>query len=421
MKVAGVIAEYNPFHNGHKYQLTELKKRTGADYIIVAMSGDFLQRGVPAIVDKYARARMALCGGADLVLELPALWATASAEYFASAGVTLLAKTGVVDTIGYGTESTNTGLMQAIVEQLLHAPESFDQELLLFQKEGQSYPAARMAAVSSLLPGFEGAQVEAFLSSPNNILAIEYEKAIAQWNAKNGGALRGASILRRGDGYHEESIHSATASATALRSLLFGRAKTDAPSKAFADYVPEDTARILSDVQENRCLLCEDDFSASLYTALLAHRREGYEAFADCSHDLSQKIQKLLPQYTGFLCFCQLLKSKDITYTRISRVLLHILLHITKEDYIIGAQHSYAAYLRVLGFRQDSTELLAAIKRRASLPLITKMADAHDRIPADAHPLLDLDIYAADLYRGIRSINCGQPLSNEFTQEIVRI
>lgn len=421
MKVAGVIAEYNPFHNGHKYQLTELKKQTGADYIIIAMSGDFLQRGVPAIVDKYARAQMALCGGADLVLELPALWATASAEYFASAGVSLLAETGVVDTIGYGAETTNAKLMDAIVEQLLHAPESFDQEMLLFQKEGLSYPAARMAAVSSLLPGFEGAQVEAFLSSPNNILAIEYEKAMAKWNAKTGGALYGTPILRRGDGYHEESIHSTTASATALRNLLFGRTKTDAPSRAFADYVPDDTARILSDAQENRCLLCEDDFSASLYTALLAHCKEGYEAFADCSHDLSQKIQKLLPQYTGFLSFCQLLKSKDITYTRISRVLLHILLGITKENYRIGVGHSCVAYLRVLGFRQDSTGLLTEIKRRASLPLITKMADAHDRIPVDAHPLLDLDIYAADLYRGIRSIYCGHPLPNEFTQEIVRV
>lgn len=118
MKTAGIIAEYNPFHNGHQYQIETVRHLTGADFVIVAMSGDFLQRGVPAIADKYTRTRMALLGGADLVLELPAVWATASAEYFAAGGVQLLGKTGVVDTLCYGCETPEKELMQAIVEVL---------------------------------------------------------------------------------------------------------------------------------------------------------------------------------------------------------------------------------------------------------------------------------------------------------------
>ena len=118
MKVAGVIAEYNPFHNGHKYQLEQIRQKTKADYIIVAMSGDFLQRGVPALTDKYTRARMALSAGADLVLELPAVWAASSAEYFAAGGVALLGKTGVVDHLCYGCETVDTDLFHAIVSVL---------------------------------------------------------------------------------------------------------------------------------------------------------------------------------------------------------------------------------------------------------------------------------------------------------------
>ena len=160
MKVAGVIAEYNPFHNGHKYQLEQIRQKTKADYIIVAMSGDFLQRGVPALTDKYTRARMALSAGADLILELPAVWATSSAEYFAAGGVALLGKTGVVDHLCYGCETVDTDLFHAIVsvlsENLSVTPSAgsgkFQKYLSSLLKSGASFPAARSQAVAACLP-----------------------------------------------------------------------------------------------------------------------------------------------------------------------------------------------------------------------------------------------------------------------------
>ena len=185
MKTAGIIAEYNPFHNGHQYQIETVRHLTGADFVIVAMSGDFLQRGVPAIADKYTRTRMALLGGADLVLELPAVWATASAEYFAAGGVQLLGKTGVVDTLCYGCETPEKELMQAIVEVLSKNASDYQMLVSYDMKQGNPFPVARSHALCSLLPSFSSDAVSSFLASPNNILALEYEKAIARWNSIN--------------------------------------------------------------------------------------------------------------------------------------------------------------------------------------------------------------------------------------------
>ena len=154
VKTAGIIAEYNPFHNGHQYQMETVRHLTGADFVIVAMSGDFMQRGVPAIADKYTRTRMALLGGADLVLELPAVWATASAEYFAAGGVQLLGKTGVVDTLCYGCETPEKELMQAIVEVLSKNASDYQMLVSYNMKQGNPFPVARSHALCSLLPSF---------------------------------------------------------------------------------------------------------------------------------------------------------------------------------------------------------------------------------------------------------------------------
>lgn len=419
MKVVGVIAEYNPFHNGHKYQLEELRKRTQADYIIVAMSGDFLQRGVPAIIDKYTRAKMALLEGADLVLEIPALWSTASAEYFASSGVNLLCETGVVDCIGYGVEQNQPKLLAALVKLLTETPEALDEEIVFHQKNGLSYPVARATAITSLFSEYNAAQAEELLQMPNNILAIEYEKALAKWNRLTGRNVTGIPIERIGDGYHDSEIRSEYASATAIRKLLEDNSEV---SHAQLDAVmPQQNSQMLLDAHLKRQTLCANDFSQVLYASLLANQKEGYERFADCSSDLSRKIQNHLSEFISFTQFCSLLKSKDLTYTRISRVLLHIMLGITKEQYEIGSSHSFNAYLRVLGFKSEASPLLSEIKKNSAIPLLTKVADAKQIVPTDAFPLFEADLAAADLYRGIAMIKSGQRLSNEFNTEIIKL
>lgn len=413
MNVAGIIAEYNPFHNGHRYQLDTLREKTGADYIVIAMSGDFLQRGVPAVFDKYERARAALSCGADLVLEIPSLWATASAEYFASAGVALLGSTGVVQHLGYGVESHHPALMAELTEFLHNAPRQYDERVIAFQKEGNSYPLARAHALASLLPHYPREELEDFLASPNNILALEYEKALALWNASHDNSIISHPIPRVGSGYHDDSLSDSFASATAIRKA-WGEEKSVAD---LSSYIPPECRELYAKLMDEHRSVSEDSVSSLLYYKLLMYEDMGYESFADCSPGLSHKIANHLPEYRSFSQFCSLLKSKDVTYTRISRVLLHILLDFRQADYQGENTPLCPPYLRVLGFRESAADLLKSIKQCSAVPMVTKMADAKEILSPRAYASLKKDIFAADLYEHLGQEPSGY---NEFTHPIVK-
>lgn len=416
MNVAGIIAEYNPFHNGHKYQIEELKRRTGADYVIVAMSGDFVQRGTPALLDKYTRTWMALSEGADLVFELPTIWATASAEYFASAGVHLLGETCVVNTIGFGVEKENAPMLSSLARLMLENPKALGDEILFYQRQGMNYPTARMIAVCALLPQYSKDDVRTFLSMPNNILALEYEKALSLWNTSTSIPIKSCPIQRMGDDYHSVKPSSEFASATAIRTMIQTNPNW---SKEIDTIMPPEASLLFRERILNNEYLLTDSVSEILYYKLLSSKEAGYEQYADCTTDLSNKILNHLNEYRNFGQFCSLLKSKDLTYTRISRVLLHILLDITKADYATGREHFYVSYLRVLGFREEAAPLLSAIKKEASVPLITKVSDASGLLMPDSYPLLQKDIYAADLYRGLMSVKNNRQYDNEYTQGLI--
>lgn len=436
MKTAGIIAEYNPFHNGHQYQMETVRHLTGADFVIVAMSGDFLQRGVPAIADKYTRTRMALLGGADLVLELPAVWATASAEYFAAGGVQLLGKTGVVDTLCYGCETPEKELMQAIVEVLSKNASDYQMLVSYDMKQGNPFPVARSHALCSLLPSFSSDAVSSFLASPNNILALEYEKAIARWNSINSVHDRTFSsmpVQRIGEGYHSTKTGVTYASATAIRNALLVPSENDGNHNhsmcistgsfdfELSQMLPDTSASLLATLAQQNLLLDTDAFSQALYTRLWALYDGGYAGFADCGKDLSHRITQQLEHFLSFSQFADLLKSKNTTYTRICRALLHILLNIRQDDYAALWQPDGIPYLRVLGFRRDSSVLLSAIKKEASVPLITKVADASSILHGIAYKRFLHDVACADLYRTTSSMQIQNELPNEYRQPIVLV
>lgn len=426
MKAAGVITEYNPFHNGHKYQLEQIRKQTGSDYIIVVMSGDFVQRGQPAVIDKYSRTRMALECGADLVLEMPVVCATASAEYFAAGGVGVLKNTGVADTLCYGVETADHDIAKLIAGVLKNPPEKYSAILKKYMQDGMSFPVARSRALSEfLISSASGrhadtddhftlsailhntnnriSEISDFISSPNNILAIEYEKALI------GTGITGFPIQRIGEGYHSVNSDSMLASATAIRKLLFTPdSDSDVLCKndKLSRIMPQSCADILLDRFNAGHIVSPDDISDMLYYRLLSEKDMGFKKYADCTKELSSKIVKNIYKYESFTQFCELLKSKNLTYTRISRVLIHILLGIKNDDY---ASYQAAPYLRVLGFKKSSAALMHEIKKRASAPLITKVADA----PYD---LIAKDIFAADVYNRL----CANS-RNEFTHGIVII
>lgn len=407
MKTVGIIAEYNPFHNGHAYQIDEIKKRTGADYVIIAMSGNFVQRGTPAIIDKYARTQMALCCGADLVLELPTLWATASAEDFATAGVTLLDQLGCVDFLCFGAESNDLAALLKLAAILTEEPDVYKAALSDELKKGQSFPTARRNALASFCAYSE------LLDSPNNILAIEYLKALRRRDS----SMKPFLIQREGFGYHDTDLSvSVHPSATGIRKLLFSE---DVDWSLLKGSMPEEAYAILSNYSKEYPFIDINNFSIQLNYRLLLEQVHGYESFRDISNEISNRLLKNRYQFLSFSQFCELNKSRDITYTRINRALLHLLLNITDEAVWAGKALDYIPYLRPLGFRKTSSFILSVIKRNSHVPLISKLADAHKVLSKDSFDMLSIDIFSADLYEQVLSAKKSTFPRSEFTREIV--
>ena len=427
MKITGIIAEYNPFHNGHAYQIAKIKEETDSDYVIVAMSGNFVQRGEPAITDKYERARMALSCGADLVLELPALFACASAEYFARAGVTLFTRMGCIDYLCFGAENADLSQLNKIAGILVDEPRSYQDALNIYLKEGKNFPAARILALKSYLSAessdaaLQTEQLTSLLSTPNNILGIEYLKALKTC----GSQITPYPILREGAGYHDTDILLKNASASAIRQTLkqagsSGSSSGSAPDFAsFSAAMPQEAFRIFSEYLASSTYLEADDFSGILNYLLLFYPAEALACFADCNIEIANRLKKNRSEFSSFTQFAALNQSRDITYARMSRIFTHILLHMTAEDYKQAKQLGYVSYLRPLGFKKSSSGVLSEIKKHTDIPLIGKLANARQTLSDDACRLLEKDIFAADLYEQILAQKNRTIPRNEYTREIV--
>lgn len=407
MKIAGIIAEYNPFHKGHAYHINETKKRCGADYVVVVMSGSFVQRGEPACFDKYTRAHMALCEGADLVLELPALYATSSAEGFARGGISVLHGLGCIDTVSFGCEDADLHLLELAASLLEHESEEFKQHLNEGLKKGLTFPAARAAALEKEL----GNASTEILAKPNNILAIEYLRALRLFESH----VAPFAFQRCGD-YHSLSLDNEFSSASAIRSFLEEHSASES-----AIYLPAEAARVL--LNERPPFLTADDFSDILTYRLLALRNGDFSEFLDVSTDLSMRIKKELTHISTYRSFSEHLKTKQMTRTRINRALLHIILGISGEFYEQMKEEQYPSYARILGFRKASSEVLSEIKKKSAIPVISKMADAHLLLKESETRLLDLDIFSSDLYEAVsaRKRPAEHVRKNEFTHPIILV
>ena len=417
MKVVGIVAEYNPFHNGHQYQLDKVKAETGADYVIIAMSGNFLQRGVPALCDKFKRTEMALKCGADLVLEIPTLWATASAEYYAHAGVSLLAATGVVTHLAFGAETDDLDSLLEISSILKNEPDVYRAVLANSIRSGNAFPVARKNALVTSLPHFSSEKLDKLLDNPNNILALEYLKAMPE-------SIQPILIKREGAGYHDTSLNTKFPSASAIRNSLLSLPETSNDTTlsnldALADAMPADSFALLKNVYKCNQILNTNDFSESLGYRLLTQSHSGFAAYADCNQDFSNKIKNNLKNYVFFEDFINTLKTKDMTYTRVTRCLLHILLDIKQSDYTIGRAIGFAPYLRILGFQNRSSRLLSETKRHAQVPIISKAADASTLLDYETNKFFEKDVFASNLYYQHVARKSGTKPRNEYTNQIV--
>lgn len=434
MKTVGIIAEYNPFHNGHLYQLKKAKEITGADFAVVVMSGDFTQRGTPAVFDKYTRCRLSLLAGADLCIELPVVYATASAEFFAKGAVSLLSALGV-DALCFGSECGEIAPLREIASLLFAEPPAYKEALNKALKEGLSFPSARAVAVrkcahAGSLSGMDaaasgslsGMDVTAsdILGSPNNILGIEYLKALLALEKNGQHAPVPYTIKREGDGYLSHTLSEESfCSAMALRKGIAEE------NPDLLRYVPESIRQEFADTCQTKSALCADDFSGMLFYKLLSEKDAGYDAYLDVSSDLSDKIRKNLASFTTFSAFCEgSLKSKDITLTRLYRSLLHILLSIKKEDL-----PAVAPYARILGFREASIEVFGCLSKE-NIPLLSRLKDASSLLSPEALSCLSKDIFAAHLYEHVRMQHMLHklhmqkddcPFVSEYSRPVIRI
>ena len=444
MHISAIIAEYNPLHTGHQYHIEQTRLLTGADYVITVLSGDFVQRGLPAILDKHTRTRMALEAGSDLVLELPVPYALSSAEGFAFGGVSLLHQLNCVDTLSFGTESGSLEhilpLVKALSDETTHYQFAYREAL----KQGCSHPSARIRALKACYPELDVTPLD---GASNNILAIEYCKALHRLKS----SIRPVTVKRLGQGYLDTEISDGSVtSATAIRNMLnqisdfyvnyancyyknTECAESEMPDNLhiplsdnlqntllnqLQTYLSPASADILQNKLYENALLFPNDFSNLLHYRLLTLSQKELCGFWEVTPELANKISNKLPEFQSFEQFANLLWSKDLTYARVCRCLMHILLDIKESAWDVLKPTPYA---RVLGFRRDSAALLSVIKQSTSIPLVTKVADAEKHLSQEAYKLFQTDLQAAHIYDSVLQHKSCCKVIHEAQKQIVII
>ena len=416
MKAVGLVTEYNPFHNGHLYHLNKAMELTGADISVAVMSGDFVQRGELAVLDKYTRASMALNSGVNLVVELPVNYAVSSAESFAAGALKVLDYIKA-DSIAFGSESGNIERLSKLAHILCDNEDTLYKEISKYTANGISYAAARQKVVEKLTDK----DTAAMLTSSNNILAVEYLKAII----KNNYAIKPYTIKRQGDSYNDTDIRSEYASATALR----GNLKADNISK----YIPVKAGLILS---SNTNYIYPDDITEALFTRLLgilfasSYDKnvfiENVMRYPDVNKEIAGRLYKsamdmitrTVPQGAeskdngafSFGSLCEHIKTKEVPLSRIKRALVRITLGLDKKHM---EKYSNEPYIRVLGFDKKGQEYLSYIRKTVEVPLITKTADYKEM-------LLD-DIHAANIYNMIAAGKYGVKELGDYVKNPIRV
>ena len=408
--IVGIIAEYNPLHKGHAWHIQKAKELAGAKYCIAVMSGDFVQRGAPAIFDKYTRTAMALEAGADLVLEMPSIFAASSAEDFAACGIALLDRLGVVGSVCFGSECGNMEEISRAASILASEPDLYTAALKEQLKKGFTWPQARAHALS--LTGDFGKEL---LDSPNNILGIEYAKALIRRKSP----IRPITVLRQGSGYHDTGFSDVFCSASAIRKEL--EANVSNGGEGLPASVLQGMPSFAGHFLEPAYPVFLNDFSTLLNTALLrmTAASDPFEQYLDVSDDLAARIRKELLSFSSFEDRIGALKTRQYTYTRISRALLHLLLGITDQEIMAGRAADYAPYARVLGFNRGASAVLSDIKKRGTIPLITKTADAGDLLEGTAWEMFQKDLFCSHLYQAVVSGKYHTRLNNEYTHSVV--
>ena len=392
MKTIAIISEYNPCHKGHAYQIAKAKEKTDADIVIALMSGNFVQRGMPAVFDKYTRAHAAILSGVDIVLELPAVYATASAELFAENSVKILDMLGV-DYLSFGIESDNLDNFDEIVSIFSVEPSEYKKLIKDELKKGNSLPLARQNALScyTTIP-----DAEKIIASPNNILGIEYLKAIKKYHS----GITPVAIKRVGNGYNDTFASTDYPSATAIRKM-YEKKDND---MLFSALLPE-----VFEYLGSKKTLFSNDFSDILMYSIM-NNINNLTDFSDVDEKIANRIINCFKNgvFYTYDSLIEMLKTRNYTYTRISRILCHILLNIRKQDI------TEPAFSRVLAFNDNGKKYLREIRKKSDFILLTDIKDAKKILSENGLATLGKDIFSSNIYRLVYKSVHNVTLTDEY-------
>lgn len=391
-RVLGIIAEYNPFHNGHMYHLQKAKKQSGAQYCICVMSGNFVQRGNTSIVNKWKKAEMALLNGVDLVIELPTIYSVASAEGFSLGAIKLLNNLKIVDAISFGTETSDFAALNNISSIVNEEPMKYKSILNSELKKGLSFPKARENALMLYLN--DNKRYDNILNTPNNILAIEYLKALKKIKS----TIQPIPIKREKVYYNDNVIVDEFASATAIRKLL----KNEEFSE-IRKVVPKSTYQILKKETElGNVVLDLSRYEKEIIYNLRRMTVSEIAELPDVNEGLEHSLKNAANYSNDITNLINIVKTKRYTVTRIQRILICALLGITKRD--VGMAKKAEPYIRVLGFNEKGKELISRInKQNPKATVITSVKKFQDKNNNNKNSkiykrLLDIDIFSTNVY-----------------------
>lgn len=386
-KVLGIIAEYNPFHNGHLLHLTKSKEETGAKYSICIMSGNFVQRGNTSIVNKWVKTEMALKSGIDLVLELPTVYSISSAENFAEGAIKLLNSLKIVDTISFGSENSDIDILNRISGILYEEPKQYVEFLNEELKKGLSFPKARENAILLYLNDKKYSNI---LNQPNNTLAIEYLKALKKYKSH----IMPISIKREKAFYNSNCIVDEYASATAIRNMIVNNQFND-----IRKVMPRLTYDLLmQEIENNQYVIDISKFEKEILYSIRRLSTADLKKFPEVNEGLENSIKNAANSCNTLAELINIIKSKRYTQTRIQRILLYILLNITKKDMYISRKT--VPYARILGYSQKGKELISEIyNANPKITLITSVKNFFDSSNNKTYKhMLSKDILATNIY-----------------------
>ena len=396
--VLGIIAEYNPFHNGHLYHLKESKKATGAEYTVAIISGNFTQRGSTSIIDKCKKTEMALQNGVDLIIELPVLYSISSSENFAEGSIKILNSLGIIDFLSFGSETSDIKILNNFANILYDEPKEYKKILSNYLDTGLSFPKARENALLEYIKNFEDVNTnfdnyKNILSSPNNILGIEYLKALKKYKS----SIKPDCIKRSIADYNSSdiSINTSIASATAIRELIknknFNTIKTVIPEKSYS---------ILADCINSGCIIPDlNCFEKEIIYVLRKMSIKEIANLPDVSEGLEFLIKKAVNSCNTLTELLNTIKSKRYTITRLQRILLYALLDISKKDMKLSKEVD-SPYIRILGFNDNGKKLISKIMdKNPNQPLITSVKKFVDNNSnTSLQTMLNKDIFATNVY-----------------------